>query len=128
MIEGILRTLNSLGLSRHVAEAGVSHVLQSEDMSKMKNNAIVGNIGHFDNEIDMAGLIGWQGIKRQNIKPQVRCRTLIAQLRGFAPMGAMGACRGGLSSGPVTLDSHGNCQPWHPVSVERALLPPPAVL
>jgi S-adenosylhomocysteine hydrolase len=46
---------------------------QSEDMSKMKNNAIVGNIGHFDNEIDMAGLIGWQGIKRQNIKPQVGC-------------------------------------------------------
>jgi adenosylhomocysteinase len=47
--------------------------MQSEDMSKMKNNAIVGNIGHFDNEIDMAGLIGWQGIKRQNIKPQVGC-------------------------------------------------------
>jgi adenosylhomocysteinase len=40
-------------------------------MSKMKNNAIVGNIGHFDNEIDMAGLMGWNGIKRQNIKPQV---------------------------------------------------------
>ena len=39
-------------------------------MSKMKNNAIIGNIGHFDNEIDMAGLMGWQGIKRQNIKPQ----------------------------------------------------------
>ncbi len=39
-------------------------------MSKMKNNAIVGNIGHFDNEIDMAGLMEWQGIKRQNIKPQ----------------------------------------------------------
>lgn len=31
------------------------------DMSKMKNNAIVGNIGHFDNEIDMAGLYAWQG-------------------------------------------------------------------
>lgn len=30
-------------------------------MSKMKNNAIVGNIGHFDNEIDMAGLYAWQG-------------------------------------------------------------------
>lgn len=31
------------------------------DMAKMKNNAIVGNIGHFDNEIDMAGLYAWQG-------------------------------------------------------------------
>ena len=37
----------------------------------MKNNAIVGNIGHFDNEIDMAGLMAIPGIKRQNIKPQV---------------------------------------------------------
>lgn len=37
---------------------------QATDMSKMKNNAIVGNIGHFDNEIDMAGLMGWNGIKR----------------------------------------------------------------
>jgi len=40
-------------------------------MSKMKNNAIVGNIGHFDNEIDMAGLEGFPGIKVENIKPQV---------------------------------------------------------
>merc|ERR1712147_88582 len=40
-------------------------------MSKMKNNAIVGNIGHFDNEIDMAGVENWAGVKRQNIKPQV---------------------------------------------------------
>merc|ERR1719276_805834 len=37
----------------------------------MKNNAIVGNIGHFDNEIDMAGLEGFEGIKVENIKPQV---------------------------------------------------------
>jgi adenosylhomocysteinase len=40
-------------------------------MAKMKNNAIVGNIGHFDNEIDMAGLFKYPGIKRINIKPQV---------------------------------------------------------
>merc|ERR1719276_704332 len=38
-------------------------------MAKMKNNAIVGNIGHFDNEIDMAGLMAVT--KRKNIKPQV---------------------------------------------------------
>merc|ERR1711904_277680 len=40
-------------------------------MAKMKNNAIVGNIGHFDNEIDMSGLEGFPGIKVENIKPQV---------------------------------------------------------
>jgi adenosylhomocysteinase len=39
-------------------------------MAKMKDKAIVGNIGHFDNEIDMAGLKKSKGIKRTNIKPQ----------------------------------------------------------
>lgn len=34
----------------------------------MKNNAIIGNIGHFDNEIDMAGLQAYPGIKQTNIK------------------------------------------------------------
>jgi adenosylhomocysteinase len=37
----------------------------------MKHNAIVGNIGHFDNEIDMAGLAKTKGIEKINIKPQV---------------------------------------------------------
>ena len=37
----------------------------------MKNNAIVGNIGHFDNEIDIEGITGYPGIVRENIKPQV---------------------------------------------------------
>jgi adenosylhomocysteinase len=40
-------------------------------MSQMKHQAIVGNIGHFDNEIDMAGLGRIEGIRRINIKPQV---------------------------------------------------------
>jgi adenosylhomocysteinase len=40
-------------------------------MAKMKHQAIVGNIGHFDNEIDMAGLKKVPGIRRENIKPQV---------------------------------------------------------
>ena len=53
-------------------------------MSKMKNNAIVGNIGHFDNEIDMAGLMGWQGIKRQNIKPQCDRQALCLALHPAA--------------------------------------------
>ena len=39
-------------------------------MAKMKDKAIVGNIGHFDNEIDMAGLKKTKGIKKTNIKPQ----------------------------------------------------------
>jgi adenosylhomocysteinase len=46
-------------------------IITLEHMKKMKNNAIVGNIGHFDNEIDMAGLEGFPGIKIENIKPQV---------------------------------------------------------
>jgi adenosylhomocysteinase len=40
-------------------------------MAKMKHQAIVGNIGHFDNEIDIAGLAKVAGIRRENIKPQV---------------------------------------------------------
>merc|ERR1711981_1032637 len=46
-------------------------IITLEHMKRMKNNAIVGNIGHFDNEIDMAGLEGFAGIKVENIKPQV---------------------------------------------------------
>merc|ERR1712032_1182286 len=42
-----------------------------EHMKKMKNNAIVGNIGHFDNEIHMAGLEKLEGMKVENIKAQV---------------------------------------------------------
>lgn len=54
-----------------VTTTGNKDIISAVQMSKMKNNAIVGNIGHFDNEIDMAGIYGWPGIKRQNIKPQV---------------------------------------------------------
>merc|ERR1711948_205286 len=46
-------------------------IITLEQMKKMKNNAIVGNIGHFDNEIEMAELEGFPGIKVENIKPQV---------------------------------------------------------
>jgi len=45
-------------------------VITAEHMSRMKDKAIVGNIGHFDNEIDMAGLKKVPGIERINIKPQ----------------------------------------------------------
>ncbi|HWI21860.1 MAG TPA: adenosylhomocysteinase, partial [Baekduia sp.] len=46
-------------------------LITAEQMSRMKHQAIVGNIGHFDNEIDMAGLENWKGIEKINIKPQV---------------------------------------------------------
>merc|ERR1719491_1830127 len=54
-----------------VTTTGNFNIIRAEHMSKMKNNAIVGNIGHFDNEVDMAGLEGFPGIKVENIKPQV---------------------------------------------------------
>ncbi|MDQ2724380.1 MAG: adenosylhomocysteinase [Actinomycetota bacterium] len=54
-----------------VTATGNRDLLTAESMSKMKHNAIVCNIGHFDNEIDMAGLARWTGITRTNIKPQV---------------------------------------------------------
>jgi adenosylhomocysteinase len=54
-----------------VTATGNRDVITAEDMSKMKHQAIVGNIGHFDNEIDMTGLARWPGVHRTNIKPQV---------------------------------------------------------
>jgi len=54
-----------------VSSTGNFNIITVDHMKKMKNNAIVGNIGHFDNEIDMAGLEGFPGIKCENIKPQV---------------------------------------------------------
>jgi len=54
-----------------VSATGNYGIITIEHMKSMKNNAIVGNIGHFDNEIDMAGLEGFAGIKCENIKPQV---------------------------------------------------------
>jgi adenosylhomocysteinase len=54
-----------------VTATGNRDIITAGDMSKMKHNAIVGNIGHFDNEIDMAGLAKLPGIRRENIKPQV---------------------------------------------------------
>jgi len=54
-----------------ITATGNSDVITVEHMEKMKHNAIVGNIGHFDTEIDMAGLAAVPGIRRVNIKPQV---------------------------------------------------------
>src|SRR5215469_5449693 len=54
-----------------VSATGNKDVITADHMSGMKHQAIVGNIGHFDNEIDMAGLARVPGIRRENIKPQV---------------------------------------------------------
>ena len=54
-----------------ITTTGNKDIITSDQMSRMKHQAIVGNIGHFDNEIDIAGLENIDGIKRIEIKPQV---------------------------------------------------------
>merc|ERR1712118_113673 len=54
-----------------ITTTGNKDIITLEHMKKMKNNAIVGNIGHFDNEIQMEQLEKMPGIKVDNIKPQV---------------------------------------------------------
>merc|ERR1712166_228036 len=54
-----------------ITATGNKDIIMAKDMAKMKNNAIVGNIGHFDNEMDMDGLENTTGMKCENIKPQV---------------------------------------------------------
>merc|ERR1739844_546883 len=53
-----------------VTATGNKDIIMAEDMAKMKNNAIVSNIGHFDNEIDMSGLEKYPGVVKTVIKPQ----------------------------------------------------------
>jgi adenosylhomocysteinase len=54
-----------------VTTTGNKDVITADHMTQMKHQAIVGNIGHFDNEIDMAGLMKIDSVERVNIKPQV---------------------------------------------------------
>ena len=54
-----------------ITTTGNKDIITAEHMARMKHNAIVGNIGHFDNEIDMAGLYRQSDIRKVNIKPQV---------------------------------------------------------
>src|SRR3954469_10321099 len=54
-----------------ITATGNKDIITAEHMSRMKHQAIVGNIGHFDNEIDMAGLESLGGVKKVEIKPQV---------------------------------------------------------
>ena len=55
----------------YVTATGCFNVITADQMSRMRNQAIVSNIGHFDNEIDMAGLEKNPSVKKVNIKPQV---------------------------------------------------------
>jgi adenosylhomocysteinase len=54
-----------------VTSTGNKDIISAEHMARMKHNAIVGNIGHFDNEIDMAGLARMSDVRKVEIKPQV---------------------------------------------------------
>ncbi|HVP03877.1 MAG TPA: adenosylhomocysteinase [Solirubrobacteraceae bacterium] len=54
-----------------ITTTGNKDIITVDHMAHMKHQAIVGNIGHFDNEIDIAGLAAYDGIRRVNIKPQV---------------------------------------------------------
>jgi adenosylhomocysteinase len=55
----------------YVTATGCVDIITVQHMAKMRNNSIVCNIGHFDNEIDVSGLKAFPGIKKTNIKPQV---------------------------------------------------------
>ncbi len=67
----VLRTEDVLGRADlFVTTTGNVDVITVDHMKRMKDGAIIGNIGHFDNEIDMAGLKKFPGVVRTNIKPQ----------------------------------------------------------
>ena len=58
-----------------ITTTGNKDIIMATDMAKMKHQAIIGNIGHFDNEIDMAGLAAIPGIVKDEVKPQVHTWT-----------------------------------------------------
>jgi adenosylhomocysteinase len=66
LLEDVVRTADIF-----VTATGNRDIITAEHMSQMKHQAIVGNIGHFDNEIGMTGLARWPGVQRVNVKPQV---------------------------------------------------------
>jgi adenosylhomocysteinase len=77
-LQAAMDGMQVLRLDEVVAEADVfvtttggDDIIMAEDMARMKHNAIVGNVGHFDTEIDMAGLAAVAGIEKTEIKPQV---------------------------------------------------------
>jgi adenosylhomocysteinase len=58
-----------------ITATGNKGIVTAEHMARMKHNAIVGNIGHFDNEIDMAGLARMSDVRKVEVKPQVHTYT-----------------------------------------------------
>jgi adenosylhomocysteinase len=58
-----------------ITTTGNKDIIMASDMARMKHQAIVGNIGHFDNEIDMAGLARIPGVVKDEVKPQVHTWT-----------------------------------------------------
>merc|ERR1712014_468744 len=81
-----------------VSSTGNYKIITLEHMKNMKNNAIVGNIGHFDNEIDMAGLEAFPGIKVEKIKPQVD-RFVFPDGRGVIVLASGRLCNLGCATG-----------------------------
>jgi adenosylhomocysteinase len=65
-LEEVLHTADII-----ITSTGNKDVVTVDQMSRMKHQAIIGNIGHFDNEIDMAGLENYAGVTHKNVKPQV---------------------------------------------------------
>jgi adenosylhomocysteinase len=54
-----------------ITTTGGTDIIMADQLAKMKHNAIVGNVGHFDDEIDMAGLAAYPGVAKIEVKPQV---------------------------------------------------------
>merc|ERR1712230_274518 len=81
-----------------VTTTGNFKIITLEHMKKMKNNAIVGNIGHFDNEIEMDALEGLSGIKVDNIKPQVD-RFIFPDGHGIIMLASGRLCNLGCATG-----------------------------
>eukprot|EP00960_Hanusia_phi_P052865 761706-Hanusia_phi.AAC.4 len=81
-----------------ITTTGNKGIIMFDHMKRMKNNAIVGNIGHFDNEIDMAGLFKGAGVVRQNIKPQVD-RFVKADGKGIIMLAEGRLCNLGCATG-----------------------------
>merc|ERR1712219_75102 len=81
-----------------ITTTGNFKIITLENMKCMKNNAIVGNIGHFDNEIEMAKLEGFPGIKVDNIKPQVD-RFIFPDGHGIIMLASGRLCNLGCATG-----------------------------
>jgi len=81
-----------------ITSTGNFKIISLENMKKMKNNAIIGNIGHFDNEIEMEALEQFAGIKVENIKPQVD-RFIFPDGHGIIMLASGRLCNLGCATG-----------------------------